>query len=83
MSFNYRDFFIHNDDLHIIKEQLSIVDESKASFKDALGRNAKAVWDMYAKGGKLDDEKIAANLGINVDTVKKIIEICEDRKSVV
>jgi hypothetical protein len=46
MNFNYRDFFIHNDDLHIIKEQLSIVDEA-ISKKDALSTNAKAVWDMY------------------------------------
>jgi len=79
MNFNYRDFFIHNDDLHIIKEQLSIVDETKASFKDALEPNAKDVWDMYDKGGELDNEKIAVNLEINVETVKKIIDICEKK----
>ena len=81
MNFNYRDFFIHNDDLHIIKEQLSIVDElkGKVSKKDALAPNAKAVWDMYDKGGELDEQKIADKLGINVDTVKKIIDICEKK----
>jgi DNA-binding CsgD family transcriptional regulator len=78
MNFNYRDFFIHNDDLHIIKEQLSINDAWVIK-QDALSTNAKAVWDMYAKGGELDNEKIAANLGINVDTVKKIIDICEKK----
>jgi len=76
MNFNYRDFFIHNDDLHIIKEQLSIVDEAKVSKEHALLPNAKAVWDMYDKGGELDEQKIAEKLGINVDTVKKIIKIC-------
>ena len=79
MNFNYRDFFIHNDDLHIIKEQLSILDEMGVSIKDALIPNAKAVWDMYDKGGVLDEQKIADKLGINVDTVKKIIDICEKK----
>ena len=32
MNFNYRDFFIHNDDLHIIKEQLSIVEDKSNHF---------------------------------------------------
>lgn len=79
MNFNYRDFFIHNDDLHIIKEQLSILDEMGVSIEDALAPNAKAVWDMYDKGGVLDEQKIADKLGINVDTVKKIIDICEKK----
>lgn len=78
MNFNYRDFFIHNDDLHIIKEQLSIVDEM-VSKKDALGPNAKDVWDMYDTGGVLDAQNIAADLGINVETVEKIIQICEKK----
>ena len=77
MNFNYRDFFIHNDDLHIIKEQLSIVDETKASFKDALEPNAKAVWDMYQIEN--NDQKIAEDLGINLPTVQKIIGICEKK----
>ena len=80
MNFNYRDFFIHNDDLHIIKEQLSIVDETGyVPQENALEPNAEDVWNMYAKGGELDNEKIAENLGINVDTVKKIIDICEKK----
>ena len=79
MNFNYRDFFIHNDDLHIIKEQLSILDEIGVSIEDALAPNAKAVWDMYDKGEELDEQKIADKLGINVDTVKKIIDICEKK----
>jgi hypothetical protein len=80
MNFNYRDFFIHNDDLHIIKEQLSIIDEMpRVAKQDALSSNAKDVWDMYDKGGELDNEKIALNLGINVDTVEKIIDICEKK----
>jgi len=80
MNFNYRDFFIHNDDLHIIKEQLSIIDEmARVANDNALEPNAEAVWKMYDKGGELDNEKIAANLGINVDTVKKIIAICEKK----
>ena len=79
MNFNYCDFFIHNDDSHIIKEELSIIDEMPTPIKDALEPNAKDVWDMYDKGGELDNEKIATNLGINVDTVKKIIAICEKK----
>ena len=83
MNFNYRDFFIHNDDLHIIKEQLSILDERRVSIEDALVPNAKDVWDMYRdmydKGEELDEQKIADKLGINVDTVKKIIDICEKK----
>ena len=81
MNFNYRDFFIHNDDLHIIKEQLSIIDEMPrgVSRQDALVPHAKAVWDMYDKGEELDEQKIADKLGINVDTVKKIIDICEKK----
>jgi len=80
MNFNYRDFFIHNDDLHIIKEQLSIIDEmARVANDNALEPNAEAVCKMYDKGGELDNEKIAANLGINVDTVKKIIAICEKK----
>ena len=74
MNFNYRDFFIHNDDLHIIKEQLSILDEMGVSIEDALAPNAKAVWDMFKKGS--NEETIAAKLKINVETVKKIITIC-------
>ena len=76
MNFNYRDFFIHNDDLHIIKEQLSILDElkGKVSKKDALAPNAKAVWDAWAS--EKNTQTIADKLGINVDTVKKIIQIC-------
>ena len=75
MNFNYRDFFIHNDDLHIIKEQLSIIDEMPRVSKEyALAPNAKAVWDMFKKGS--NEETIAAKLKINVETVKKIITIC-------
>ena len=73
MNFNYRDFFIHNDDLHIIKEQLSIVDEM-VSIEDALAPNAKAVWDAHQTGS--DEQTIAAKLKIDVETVKKIIKIC-------
>ena len=84
MNFNYRDFFIHNDDLHIIKEQLSIVDE-KTSRQDALTSNAKAVWDAWAS--KQDEQSIARALNINVETVEKIIYIClmhtDENKSVV
>ena len=82
MNFNYRDFFIHNDDLHIIKEQLSIIDEMPRGVSghiEPLVPNAKAVWDMYDKGEELDEQKIADKLGINVDTVKKIIDICEKK----
>ena len=89
MNFNYRDFFIHNDDLHIIKEQLSIVDEI-TSRKDALAPNAKAVWDMYnmykkeqsgtdGSSGSNEqniEQKIADKLNINLSTVQKIITIC-------
>lgn len=46
MQFKYRDFFNTNDDLHIIKEQLSIVDEW-ASRENALIPNAKDVWEKY------------------------------------
>ena len=74
MNFNYRDFFIHNDDLHIIKEQLSIIDEMGVSIEDALEPNAKAVWDMYKKGS--DEQTIADTLKINPLTVQKIITIC-------
>ena len=73
MNFNYRDFFIHNDDLHIIKEQLSI-NEVGAPKQDALERNAKAVWDMYQT--EKNQQKIADTLGINLTTVEKIIKIC-------
>jgi hypothetical protein len=76
MNFNYRDFFIHNDDSHIIKEQLSIVDEM-TSKEDALEPNAKAVWDMYQTENNL--QKIADTLGINLTAVEKIIEICEKK----
>ena len=86
MNFNYRDFFIHNDDLHIIKEQLSIIDEMPRGVSrhiEPLVPNAKDVWDMYRdmydKGEELDEQKIADKLGINVDTVKKIIDICEKK----
>jgi hypothetical protein len=45
MNFNYRDFFIHNDDNHIIKEELSIVDEmADVSKKDAPVPNATPDW---------------------------------------
>jgi len=74
MNFNYRDFFTHNDDTHIIKEELSIIDEMGVSFKDALVPNAKAVWDMYQT--EKDEQKIADTLGINLPTVQKIIKIC-------
>ena len=77
MNFNYRDFFIHNDDLHIIKEQLSIIDEKKVFKKDALVPNAKAVWDMYAK--EPNEQKIADELKINLTTVQKIIWICSKK----
>lgn len=73
MNFNYRDFFIHNDDLHIIKEELSIVDEM-VSRQNALTTNAKAVWDTYQTGK--NEQTIADELKINVETVKKIITIC-------
>ncbi len=74
MKFNYRDFFIHNDDLHIIKEQLSIVDEVRVPKKDALNSNAKAVWDAWAS--EKNTQTIADKLNINVETVKKIIQMC-------
>lgn len=74
MKFNYRDFFIHNDDLNIIKEELSIVDEAGISKKDALKPNAKAVWDMYQI--EPNEQKIADELNINLSTVQKIIQIC-------
>jgi hypothetical protein len=73
MNFNYRDFFIHNDDLHIIKEQLSI-NEVGATKQDALERNAKAVWDMYQTEN--NEQEIAKKLGINLTTVQKIVKIC-------
>ena len=76
MNFNYRDFFIHNDDLHIIKEQLSI-NEVGAPKQDALERNAKAVWDMYQT--ESNKKTIADELKINVETVEKIIGICEKK----
>ena len=73
MKFNYRDFFItNNDDLNIIKEQLSIVDE--AAKKDDYKPNAKTVWDMYQT--EPNEQKIADKLKINVESVKKIIQIC-------
>jgi hypothetical protein len=75
MNFNYRDFFIHNDDLHIIKEQLSIVDETGyVPQENALEPNAKDVWDMYKTGS--NEKTIAEKLEINVETVEKIIQIC-------
>ena len=74
MNFNYRDFFIHNDDLHIIKEQLSILDERRVSKKDALAPNAKAVWDAWAS--EKNTQTIADKLKINHLTVQKIIQIC-------
>ena len=77
MNFNYRDFFIHNDDLHIIKEELSIVDEAGVSKQDALLPNAKDVWDMYQTEN--NEKTIAKELKINVETVKKIIDICEKK----
>jgi hypothetical protein len=73
MNFNYRDFFIHNDDLHIIKEELSI-NEVGAPKQDALERNAKAVWDMYQTEN--NEQEIAKKLGINLSTVQKIVKIC-------
>jgi len=88
MNFNYRDFFIHNDDSHIIKEQLSIVDEMGVSKKDDLKTNAKTVWDMYQTENneqKIADtlninlstvQKIANKLNINLSTVQKIVMIC-------
>ena len=42
--------------------------------RDALGTNAKAVWDMYQT--ETDEQKIADKLGINLTTVQKIIKIC-------
>ena len=74
MNFNYRDFFTHNDDTHIVKEELSIVDEVRVPFKDAFTPNAKAVWDMYQTEN--NEQKIADTLGINLPTVQKIIKIC-------
>jgi len=74
MNFNYRDFFIHNDDSHIIKEQLSIVDEMGVSKKDDLKTNAKVVWDMYQTEN--NEQKIADTLNINLSTVQKIVMIC-------
>ncbi len=74
MNFNYRDFFIHNDDLHIIKEELSIVDEVKVSKENALIPNAEAVWAAYSSGSI--ENTIAEELEINVETVEKIIYIC-------
>jgi len=74
MNFNYRDFFIHNDDLHIIKEQLSIIDEMGVSKKEDLKTNAEAVWAAYSSGS--NEEKIAKDLDINLTTVQKIVMIC-------
>ena len=75
MNFKYRDFFIHNDDLHIIKEQLSIIDEMSPSGRPhGLTPNAKAVWDMYKNGS--DEQTIADKLNIYLSTVQKIIQIC-------
>jgi hypothetical protein len=79
MNFNYRDFFIHNDDLHIIKEQLSIIDEMpRVADANALIPNAKDVWDKWTSlpDAQKDAEKIADELEINVETVEKIIYIC-------
>jgi hypothetical protein len=79
MNFNYRDFFIHNDDLHIIKEQLSIIDEMpRVADANALIPNAKDVWDKWTSlpDAQKDAEKIAEELEINVETVEKIIYIC-------
>jgi len=73
MQFKYRDFFNTNDDLNIIKEELSILDEG-VSTEDALTSNAEAVWDMYKKENNL--QKIAEKLKISVEPVKKIIQIC-------
>ena len=79
MNFNYRDFFIHNDDLHIIKEELSIIDEmARVANANALIPNAEAVWDKWTSlpDAQKDAEKIAEELEINVETVEKIIYIC-------
>jgi hypothetical protein len=79
MNFNYRDFFIHNDDLHIIKEELSIIDEmARVADANALIPNAKDVWDKWTSlpDAQKDAEKIADELEINVETVEKIIYIC-------
>ena len=65
--------FCRSENLHIIKEQLTI-NEVNVSFKDALERNAKAIWDMYKTGS--NEQKIADKLGINPTTVQKIIQIC-------
>jgi predicted transcriptional regulator len=73
MNFNYRDFFANNDDTHIIKEQLSIVDEG-VSKQDSIKGNAKAVWNMYQT--EKDEQKIANKLGINLTPVQQIIKIC-------
>jgi len=75
MNFNYRDFFIHNDDLHIIKEELSIIDEmARVANANALIPNAEAVWAAYSSGS--NENTIAEELEINVETVEKIIYIC-------
>jgi hypothetical protein len=82
MNFNYRDFFIHNDDLHIIKEQLSIIDEMpRVAKENALSSNAKVVWDKWTSlpDAQKDAKTIAEELKINVETVKKIIDICEKK----
>jgi len=78
MNFNYRDFFIHNDDLHIIKEQLSIIDEVRVATKNALIPNAEDVWKAWTSlpDAQKDAKKIADDLEINVETVEKIIYIC-------
>ena len=73
MNFNYRDFFANNDDTHIIKEQLSIVDEGVFK-QDSIKGNAKAVWNMYQT--EKDEQKIANKLGINLTPVQQIIKIC-------
>lgn len=84
MNFNYRDFFIHNDDLHIIKEELSIIDEMGVSKEDALIPNAKDVWHAWVSGS--NEKTITDELKINVKTVEKIIYIClmhtDENKSV-
>ena len=75
MNFNYRDFFLHNDDLHIIKEELSIIDEmARVANANALIPNAEAVWAAYSSGS--NENTIAEELEINVETVEKIIYIC-------
>jgi len=76
MNFNYRDFFIHNDDLHIIKEELSIVDEMGVSKENDLIPNAIPDWKRKQYYDFIKDAKEIYNLhkqGKNPDEIVNLI----------